>query len=748
MNRRTPGPTDVDDRVESYMKYYPLAGLLLCTIFLCLMPVNITAQSIEYKNLQGFTVEAVRTTGEIVIDGRLDEEEWKRATLITGFRQVEPNQDEAARYDTEVRLLYNDEYIYIGAFNRDDEGEKPRVRDLRRNFDYFQNDLFGVVFDTFNNERDAISFQVTPYGNQRDLQVFDDFIFNRNFDVVWYAETVRSDSGWTVEMAIPWSSLRYEADQVEWGINFVRRHRRSNEESAWSPWPRAYTAYRTSYAGKLTNIEPPEPPLNVRVQPYGLVQGNRFYTDNKPDFTPKFGGEIKWSPSRSSVLDLTFNTDFAQADVDEQVINLTRFPILFPEKRQFFLESANLFELGNLQTLKPFFSRRIGLTGRFEPVPIDAGIRYVDQTGNRSVGGLLMRQRSSDFSQAAWFGAGRYQHNFGRNKRAGFMLTSRFDENETGSGITQNHVGNFDTFIRFTPRLLLSVNLSGSYDELEEKVGHSGDLWVAYRDNLIYAGLIQGVISSDYRARSGFVARNDVIITTPSVNLNWRPEWRPASVRAFTPGITVFLYHTYSDLTFQEGYVAVRPVGIDFQNGARLGYSIVSEWQNLVIPFKPVGIEIKTGSYRYIRHEFTFASDRSAKLSVDGTIRHGGYFNGELTSSNINLAMNPTPYFSTGLRVIHNRFRNLGVNSENRNVNLIAPNVRIALNPRVQITAFWQYNTDLNSNSINTRFSWEFAPLSYLYFVFNDIHPFGDKGLSPVQGNQQTIFKLTYLKQI
>ncbi|MCC5915388.1 MAG: hypothetical protein JJU46_13520, partial [Balneolaceae bacterium] len=343
---------------------------------------------------------------------------------------------------------------------------------------------------------------------------------------------------------------------------------------------------------------------------------------------------------------------------------------------------------------------------------------------------------------------GRYQHNFGRNKRAGFMLTSRLDENENGSGFSQNHVGNIDTFIRFTPKVNLSVNLSGSYDELEGKVGHSGDYWVAYRDNLIYAGLIQGIVSSDYRARSGFVSRNDVIITSPAVNLNWRPGWRPPSVRAFMPAVTVFLYHTYSDLTFQEGYVAVRPVGIEFQNGASFGYSILTEWQNLRIPFSPVGIEIEPGSYRYFQHELTFNSDRSAGVSVGGNIRHGGYFDGELTTIDLSSDVNPTPFFSAGMRFIHNRFRDLGVNAESRNVNLIAPNVRIALNPRIQLTAFWQHNTDLNTNSINTRFSWEFAPLSYLYLVFNDIHPFGDDGLSPVQGNQQAIFKLTYLKQI
>lgn len=328
------------------------------------------------------------------------------------------------------------------------------------------------------------------------------------------------------------------------------------------------------------------------------------------------------------------------------------------------------------------------------------------------------------------------------------MLTSRLDEYDNGSGFTQNHVGNVDTFIRFSPQVFLSVNLSGSYDEFENKTGHTADLWTGYRDNLIYVGLIQGVISSDYRARAGFVGRDNIILTSPAVNLNWRPDWRPSSVRSFAPGITVYLYHTYSDLMFEEGYLSFRPVGIEFQNGASLGYGIVTEWQNLVNPFSPVGIEIEPGNYSYFQHELTFNSDRSAGLSIGGTIKHGGYFDGELTYLDIGSALNPTPYFSAGLRFVHNWFRNLGVNSENRSVSLIAPNVRLAINPRLQLTAFWQHNTDINTNSVNTRFSWEFAPLSYFYLVFNDVHPFGTIGLSPVQGSQQAIFKLTYLKQI
>lgn len=217
------------------MRYYEATYRLTLTGYFLLLLILLQGQDLIAQDSPALTIEATRISGQITIDGTMDEPEWDLVPVIRGFRQVEPNQGEPARYDTEVRVLYNDDYIYIGATLYDDAGERPRVSSLVRNFNYFDNDLFGVVFDTFNNERDAISFQVTPYGNQRDLQVFDDAVFNRDFDVVWYAETQITDEGWTVEMAIPWRSLRYSEENEIWGINFVRRHRRSNEESAWSP---------------------------------------------------------------------------------------------------------------------------------------------------------------------------------------------------------------------------------------------------------------------------------------------------------------------------------------------------------------------------------------------------------------------------------------------------------------------------------------------------------------------------------
>ncbi len=693
-------------------------------------------------------IQAVKTDAVITIDGRLDEEAWQKAPVISGFRQVEPEQGEPARHHTEVRVLYNERFIYIGARMYDEPGNKPRVTSLSRDFGYFENDLFGVVFDTFNNERDAISFQVTPYGNQRDLQVFDDAVFNRDFEVVWHAETEILEDGWVVEMAIPWSSLRYNETNDTWGINFIRRHRRSNEESAWSPWPRAYRPYRVSYAGKLTGIVAPPPSINLRVQPYALTEANRIYGEGNPDYSPKLGGEIKWAPSRNSVLDLTFNTDFAQAEADQQVINLTQFPVVFPEKRQFFLENANLFDVGRIAWLKPFFTRRIGLTLSGEPVPIDAGIRFTDQSVDRSFGALLMRQRDQAGFPASWFGVGRYVENFGNGKRAGIMVTARQDEAMHGQSSNANITGSVDTFMRFSSRVSLAGSISGMYDEQDQQWGHASDLWLAYLDNFMYLGLLQAVVSREYNPRAGFVARRDIIMTSPAVRFNWRPSWRPASVRAITPDITTFFYHNYNDLSYQQGYIAFRPFTLEFHSGARFQYSLLTEWHNLEFGFSPAGIAVDPGRYRFQQHEVLFQTDQSARFSISAKAKHGGFFNGELTQITAGAGLRPVPHLSIGTNYERNMFTNLGADSEAKNVDLLITRVRLSFSPRMHISGFWQHNTDQSINSLNLRFSWEFMPLSYIYLVFNDVHPFGDEILYGSTGRQQAIFKVTYLQQL
>ncbi len=232
------------------------------------------------------SIYAKKTTANIVLDGKLNEAGWQTANIVTHFKQVEPFQGEASDYATIVKILFDKKNLYIGAFCKDTAGKKGvRVQDFRRDFDYFSNDLFGVALNPFNGKRNATAFQTNLFGALRDLQVFDDNIFDREWDALWNARSHITDSGWSCEMAIPWKTLRYpkqKTDSTTWGINFVRIARRENEASAYPGFPRSFDSYRMGYAALLKGIEPPPPSTNIQINPYWVNQ-----LDNKKTNRPK-----------------------------------------------------------------------------------------------------------------------------------------------------------------------------------------------------------------------------------------------------------------------------------------------------------------------------------------------------------------------------------------------------------------------------------------------------------------------------
>ena len=443
------------------------------------------------------TIQAAEITNNLKVDGSLDETDWQRAVSVSNFFQVEPYQGNPLRTQTDVRVLYNRKFLYIAAFNRDTLGRKAlRATNFKRDFDNQAHDYFSVSIDGFSDRRNAMSFSTNPYGTQRDLLSFDDLLYDIEWDGLWRVRTTRTDSGWVAEMAIPWQTLRYARPlevyslnsvsedsasrdrEQSWGINFARNRRATNELSAWSPHPRAFTPLRMEYAGRLTGIKPPPPSPNVRIQPYVLLSDDAYNgteVGDSRDTKLKIGGDVKWAINPNAVLDLTVNTDFAQADVDRQVNNVTRFSVFFPERRQFFLENASLFgagltgrglgEGGNM-TIRPFFSRTIGLTtlpdGTSKPVPIDAGARFVYRSLSRNFGGMVIRQRGTDDSPTTDFMVGRFSQNIGNQNRVGALFTAKNVHGVPGADSYQNGVLALDGFFRLSSSLSYNVMMIGS----------------------------------------------------------------------------------------------------------------------------------------------------------------------------------------------------------------------------------------------------------------------------------------------
>ncbi len=692
---------------------------------------------------------ARRTTARIVLDGRLDERDWQNAPTAADFVQVRPDYASTTRYPSTVRVLFDGEYLYVGAFNRDSAGlTSLRLPDLRRDFEPPETDVFAVTFGPLGDHRTALQFQSTPLGSQADVQAFDGGdVFNFNWDALWRVRTTRADTGWIAEMAIPWRSLRYTPGLSSWDVNFVRNTRRVAQWSAWMPYPRQFSSWRLTYGGVLDSLQPPPPRTNIRIRPYGLGQTSR---DAAPGaFNGSIGdvgGEVIWAPTANSLLEATVNTDFAQADVDRQVVNLTRFSVFFPERRQFFLENADLLNAGGLTgryVVQPFFSRRIGLADDGTLLPIDGGVRYAYRTGRTTAGALAMRQAAIGGVAATTFAVARGSQFFGRATRLGATVALRDGGGSAGSPSTQNLVTAIDAFTRIGEQNQLTSMLSTS--SANGRTGLAATYGLSRATPVMSAGVIGALVTKDYVPQTGFVSRPNVLMTSPFATFTSQPRWRPSSVVWFKHGLTAITYQEPGSLALQEANVSYTGE-ILFRNGASI--TPVVE-QNLQRPTAPVtlfpNVRIAVGDYDFFRVAAVLRSDQSARVATSAVLSSGAFFDGSLDRAELGTRWSPSPYVSVRGSYEVNRLRSLGTRDSSFVTHLAGPEVRVFLNPRVQWSAFYQYNTAVERGTLNARFSWEFSPLSFLYIVYNDRQ-------AVLGGNTPTarslIVKVSWLRQL
>ena len=702
---------------------------------------------------------AVKIQSSLHIDGLLNEAEWKLAMPSPHFIQVEPLQGQPPNFETDVKVLYNRQYLYFGIFCHDSAGKKAiRATDFKRDFNLRQHDHVALSFDGFKDNRNAMALMTNPYGVQRDLLTFDDIFTDLNWDGLWRVRTTRTDSGWFAEMAIPWQTLRYPktTDSLQnWGFNIYRNRRLTNETSALSPYPRSFSSTRMAYAGILKNLQPPPPRPNIRIQPYVLGAYDKykeFPASTEPEKNNfRVGGDLKWAINPNTILDITANTDFAQADVDQQVNNVTRFSVFFPERRQFFLENASLFGVGvgpaedisgGTMRISPFFSRRIGLDDNGNPIPIDAGGRFVYRSSKRNFGALLMRQRGSDVTPGTNFFVGRFSENFGQQNRVGGLVTIKNNYGGT------NAVSAVDGFFRLGESHSLSTMFMHSSTSGSLKDGFAGYAQYYYTNNQWKIWWTQSFVTKNFNPEMGFVSRNDIIGTTPGVFWYYRGNKLPFRnwIRAFEPGILTEFYHQASNGKLLERQINMNPIWFNFQDGGYFGYLVNPTFQRLTETFEPLGISILAGDYNYVRHQFYYSSDPSKIISVNMSVELGSYFDGKLNTDNIRLQLAPTPHFSISGRFNRNHFKEAGDPATTKKVDLYGLEARIAVNPRLQLTGFYQKNSENNLNNYNIRLSWEYQPLSFIYLVFN--HRGFENTFLKRQTEDHVIAKISYLKQL
>jgi hypothetical protein len=695
-------------------------------------------------------IQAQRAQHRVVVDGKLDEEDWQRCQQAGQFILCYPEQMKKPSYDTRVMVLYDSVNLYFGAIcYYSGRRQSLQVQNMKRDFGFSTNELLSVFIEPFQNSRLPLpGFYVSPYGTQTDIMYYYGIAYDYNWDAVWNARTSIGDSAWTAEIAIPFSSLRYPRDSTVWSINFDRNIRNKGEYTSWSPWPMAYDPSRIVYGGLLTDIHPPHPDINLRLQPYGLVK--RTAGDGQRVSTrPALGGELKWALQTNTVADITVNTDFAQADVDKQVVNLTRSSVFFPEKRQFFKENANLFSVGEDNMLQPFFTRRIGLNDAGNPLTIDGGLRLIHQSQKQSAGLLLMRQEGDSTVRPAWFNVLRYKRQVGK-WQLGAMTVLRLDEGNGKVASGWNSTASLDVFVRLNEAFYMRQMVSASMDKGLPVRGMASVTELNYTTNTVYASLFVTAAGKGYSAKAGFMERQDFIHTQPLLEL-YLPSGRLSSWMSFyNPVFNADIYHQASTFGLQEISSVFSPLGFLTRTGGEYRVNMLYAYQNLALAFSPVsGVAIDPGKYRFLRWEVYGKTNQAAHYSLEARVSTGKYYDIRLNSYYAAVRIVPIPQVALGAGFTENHFFGMkeeagGVKERAHNTFLVAPELRLAWNARLQLSSFYQYNTAAKTGALNVRFSWEYRPLSFVYLVVNSNSHLDGAALR----EEMAILKVSYIKQL
>lgn len=677
------------------------------------------------------TITAERTTGEIKLDGVLDEPVWRSAAPASGFLQSEPKENNPASEDTEVRVAFDADSLFIAAYCHDREAGKLVVAALRKDFKEDEQDSFGVALDTFRDRRNGYIFYTNPEGAKADQQFANEGReVNQSWDAVWWVATRRVEDGWIAEIRIPFKALRFEpSDHATWGINFSRRIRRKNELTYWSLIPRAYTFARASLGGDLAGLDAGTPGRDLRLKPY--VSGRTVRpVGGSFDRGGDVGLDFKAALTSSLTLDATVNPDFAQAEADEQQVNLTQFSQFFPEKREFFLENSGVFYVGDAgrnnrvnptptpdEDLLPFFSRSIGLAPDGTPIPITAGGRLSGRLGGFTVGGLFLHTKAASRQPSNLWGVFRLRHNVGRNSDVGAIVMTR---DATGRDNDYNRVFGLDATIRFRGNLDWSV-----YGLTSRSPGRQGGQ-SAFRTSLNRegnffhgkAGIMQ--IDPQFNDELGYLKRVGIRKTFTDIGI--RP--RPAALKKF--GIRELHPHaTWNYFNDLDGKFLAKRMHTGFSvflnNGGFFEYSANPQADTLARPFRINRnfAPIPAGFYDWHVHQFKLNTDPSRTLSVNLDLGKGGLWNGRQWSMAPQVRFRPSYRFFVQAGLSRTKV-DLDPLNAHFVQSLLTVRSAYSFNRNMFLDALIQYDYDQKVRNMNVRFNFIHRPLSDLYVVYNE----------------------------
>jgi hypothetical protein len=703
-----------------------------------------------------------KSSGPITIDGLLNEGIWNKLSAATDFWEKWPNDKDKAKRKTEVKITYDNLYLYIGVAAYD--SNYYIIQTLKRDNGMYDSDAFSIAIDPVNQRTNGFLFSLTPYNVQSEDLVSGGNFNEPNFswDNKWFSATKRHDYGWTGEIAIPFKTLRYETGKKIWGINFLRSDLKNNQYSSWTHVPVNFNFYDFGYSGALIWDEPPPPPgTNLSFIPFVTGSVSEDKEEGKP-IKGKFnaGFDAKVALTSSLNLDLTMNPDFSQIEVDRQVTNLTRFNIFFPERRTFFLENDDLFSQYAIPPIRPFYSRRIGLDKDGNTIPIIGGARLSGNLTKKMRIGVMNMQtlKKGDFAAQNYTAVSVNQRIQNRSLIKGYFLNRQAFMNDE-----QKQQEPLDAFGR---------NAGIEYNYSDKKGNWNG--WAGYHvsykpginhDNHFLNGgggyfsknfivvLDLDEVKTNYYADMGFIARieNYDAKKDSTYRMGFRQVFNEMTLQLYPKdkkvtqhnigmeNFTVFnLNGTLNERSNELGYeIRMRNTSsIEFgisNNAVNLAYHTGFTDDDKYEPLPP-------GKYNYTLTGIEYNSDSRKNFIVEAEANYGGFYNGKLFQSRLALTYRIQPWGNFTLNIENADIRFPSPHGKT-NLFLVAPRIEINFSNSMFWTTFLQYNTQRNNFNINSRFQWRFKPMSDLFVVYTDNY-FTDPLFK--NKNRALVFKMNY----
>jgi hypothetical protein len=691
-------------------------------VFLLLLFVIQTVWGQKINN--DYVLKIGKISEEIVLDGHLDESIWELADVAENFSMILPQDDRKATQFSEVRMAYDDKNIYLAVifFNNTIKGDYV-VESYKRDFSFGKNDNFLVAIDPFNNMTTGFAFGLNAYGAQWDGTMYDGRSVDLNWDTKWYSEVAFDEKKWTAEIAIPFKSIRYNDNLEQWGISFSRLDLKASEKSGWTPVPRQFPSITMAYSGVLEwDNPPPTQGSNISFIPYlsGEMDSPQKGTTNQEI---NAGADVKFNLTSSLNLDITLNPDFSQAEVDQQVTNLDRFELFFPERRQFFLENADLFANFGYENIRPFFSRRIGLNN-----PIVGGIRLSGNIDEKWRVGLLDIQTQAEKEKglpAENFGVFSLQRKVLDRSSIGMIFVNKqslgkLEDTKTTAGEYNRNLGleynYFSADNLWNGKLMYLKSFSPNLSD--DDAIFAGNL--TYNDNNFLGSVQAEYVGENYNAEVGYVPRTHYYKFDTTLRYLFFPS-QDSKVLSHGPLVGSIQYFNFDGLGIDRG--TQLGYELNFKNRSEMVFTFENQFIVLQNPFDPIRTGIRSlealTEHRWSSVNLEYNSKPQSLFTYALKSSYGGYFqDGKRWLFFSEMGYRFQPYIELNTLVSYNHIK-LEEPWGSNGFWLLGVKSNFTFTRNIFFSNLYQYNEQQKLWNFNSRFQWRYKPASDIFLVFN-----------------------------